>query len=45
VDPLLLRRKQEVAASTPVGVAKGSGGKLAVGQLVAFFDKERKGKR
>ncbi|KAJ2916218.1 hypothetical protein MD484_g4212, partial [Candolleomyces efflorescens] len=42
VDPLLLRRKQEVAASTPVGVAKGSGGKLAVGQLVAFFDKERK---
>ncbi|TEB20579.1 hypothetical protein FA13DRAFT_1742819 [Coprinellus micaceus] len=38
VDPLLLRRKQEPP----------SGGKLAVGQLVAFFDKDkekRKGRR
>ncbi|TEB32841.1 hypothetical protein FA13DRAFT_1731362 [Coprinellus micaceus] len=54
VDPLLLRRKQEVAAGT--GVARAavalpkppSGGKLAVGQLVAFFDKDkekRKGRR
>lgn len=54
VDPLLLRRKQEVAAGTGVARAGAvlpkppSGGKLAVGQLVAFFDKDkekRKGRR
>lgn len=49
----MLRRKQEVAAATQglsmasgSGVAKGTK-KLAVGQLVAFFDKdkERKGRK
>ncbi|KAF5339133.1 hypothetical protein D9611_011119 [Ephemerocybe angulata] len=44
VDPLLLRRKQEVAAGTPGGANAGgvsSKGKLAVNQLVAFFDKDK----
>jgi len=46
VDPLLLRRKQEVAAGTQGHIAAPKPtGKLAVNQLVAFFDKDKDKRR
>ncbi|KAL0573420.1 hypothetical protein V5O48_008542 [Marasmius crinis-equi] len=41
VDPLVLR-KQEAAARGAIAMPKPMGRKVAVGQLVAFFDGERK---
>ncbi|KAF4613204.1 hypothetical protein D9613_010916 [Agrocybe pediades] len=44
VDPLVLRKqsRDSLAASRPIAMPKPAMGKVPIGQLVAFFDKDRK---